>query len=171
MTINQQPSIDHEHYMKLAIEQALKAQDIGEVPVGAIVVDNQGEVIGKGFNQCITMHDPSLHAEMVAVREACKRVNNYRLVNTSLYVTLEPCSMCAGLLVHSRIKNLIFAATDLKTGAAGSVINLVQHDMLNHKVNVIDGVLSNECSGMLSTFFAMRRDEKKKLKALKKAAN
>lgn len=156
--------MDHEYFMEMAIEQAMIAQSIGEVPVGAVVVDKNSNVIGKGYNQCISKHDPSLHAEMVAVRGACQTVNNYRLVDVTLYVTLEPCAMCAGLLVHSRIKTLVFGAKDLKTGAAGSVCNLVQHPALNHSIGVINGVLENECSSMLSDFFVRRREEKKQLK-------
>ncbi len=154
----------HEYFMELALEQALIAQSIGEVPVGAVVVDQNSVVIGEGYNQCISKHDPSMHAEMVAIRNACQSVKNYRLVDVTLYVTLEPCSMCAGLLVHSRIKTLVFGAKDRKTGAAGSVFNLVQHPDLNHSIEVVSGVLEARCSSTLSDFFALRREEKKRLK-------
>lgn len=157
----------HQFYMKKALEQADYAEAIGEVPVGAIVVlDN--EIVGVGYNRCITDNDPSLHAEMVAIRQAAKSLNNYRLINASLYVTLEPCSMCAGLLVHSRIKQLIYGASDPKAGAAGSIINLVQHAQLNHQIEVVPNILAETCSSKLSQFFRNRRAQKKAEKALMK---
>ncbi|MFT6269385.1 MAG: tRNA(adenine34) deaminase [Alphaproteobacteria bacterium] len=154
----------HEYFMEKAIEQAKLAEQIGEIPVGAVVVLNQ-QIIGSGYNRSITDNDPSLHAEMVAIRNAAKALENYRLIGASIYVTLEPCSMCAGLLVHSRLKQLIYGASDLKTGAAGSVMNIVQHDMLNHKVDVIPGVLGDVCSEHLSQFFSVRRAQIKARKA------
>jgi tRNA(adenine34) deaminase len=158
---------NHQFYMKMALEQADLAEDIGEVPVGAVVViDN--EVVGVGYNRCIIDSDPSLHAEMVAIRDASKRINNYRLVGASLYVTLEPCSMCAGLLVHSRLKQLIFGAHDPKAGAAGSIMNLVQHEKLNHKIDIVPNVLEDVCSDKLSDFFRKRRAHHKIQKALDK---
>lgn len=160
----------HEYYMELAIEQANNAQQLGEVPVGAIVVVNN-EVVGKGHNLCITENDPSLHAEMVAIREAAKTIGNYRLVNSSLYVTLEPCAMCAGLLVHSRIQNLYYGANDPKAGACGSIMNLVQHDLLNHKIRHIESVLGQKCSEQLSSFFRKRRQQIKTKKAALKKEN
>jgi tRNA(adenine34) deaminase len=147
---------DHEYFMHKALEQAILAESIGEIPVGAVVVLNN-RIVGQGYNRSIVDNDPSLHAEMVAVRSAAKALGNYRLNGASIYVTLEPCSMCAGLLVHSRIKNLIFGAHDKKTGAAGSVMNIVQHDTLNHKMEVVSGVLGEECSQHLSQFFKARR--------------
>ena len=118
-------------------------------------------VIGRGHNQPISQCDPSLHAEMVAVRNAANTIGNYRLVNASIYVTLEPCSMCAGLLVHSRIKRLIYATPDEKAGAAGTLFNLVQHPNLNHQIEIVEGVMQQECSHQLSAFFKRRRAEKK----------
>lgn len=157
----------HQFYMERALEQADLAEEIGEVPVGAVVViDN--EIVGLGYNRCIIDSDPSLHAEMVAIRDAAKRINNYRLIGASLYVTLEPCSMCAGLLVHSRLEQLIFGASDPKAGAAGSIMNLVQHDKLNHKIDVVPNVLVDTCSEKLSDFFRKRRAHNKIQKALVK---
>ena len=156
-----------QQFMQRAIELAQQAAAINEIPVGAVVV-YQGEVIGEGFNQSITLNDPSAHAEMLAIRQAGKKLNNYRLLDCTLYVTLEPCSMCAGLLVHSRIKRLVFAAHDLKTGAAGSVFNLVANDKLNHQIEVSAGIMAEPCGAMLSAFFKRRRQE---IKAAKQAKN
>lgn len=148
--------VKHESFMNLALEQAKLAELQGEVPVGAVLVKDD-VVIGQGHNQCITNNDPSLHAEFVAIRQACKTLNNYRLPGCTLYVTLEPCSMCAGMLVHSRIDTLVFGAHDAKTGAAGSVLNIVQHEHFNHQINVVEGVLKEPCANILSHFFKLRR--------------
>ncbi|MFT5281879.1 MAG: tRNA(adenine34) deaminase [Kangiellaceae bacterium] len=163
------PFKQHKYFMEKAIEQAKLAEQIGEIPVGAVVVLNQ-HIIGAGYNRSISEKDPSLHAEMVAIRNAAKTLGNYRLIDASIYVTLEPCSMCAGLLVHSRLKQLVFGAHDLKTGAAGSVMNIVQHDALNHKVDVVSGVLGDICSEHLSQFFSARRAQKKAHKAALKSS-
>lgn len=152
-------------WMRHALTLADKAESIGEVPVGACVVLN-GELIGEGFNTPITDNDPSAHAELRAVKEAAAAVQNYRLINATLYVTLEPCSMCAGMLVHARVKQVVFGAKDAKTGAAGSVMNLLQHPALNHQLEVVSGVLADECANKLSDFFRKRRKE---IKAAKKA--
>lgn len=152
-------------WMRHALTLADKAESIGEVPVGACVVLN-GELIGEGFNTPITDNDPSAHAELRAVKEAAAAVQNYRLIDTTLYVTLEPCSMCAGMLVHARVKRVVFGAKDAKTGAAGSVMNLLQHPALNHQLEVVSGVLADECANKLSDFFRKRRKE---IKAAKKA--
>ncbi|MDX2366818.1 MAG: tRNA adenosine(34) deaminase TadA, partial [Colwellia sp.] len=136
------------------------AEQYNEIPVGAVVV-HQGKIIGEGFNQSIMLNDPSAHAEMLAIRQAGKYINNYRLLDCTLYVTLEPCPMCAGLLVHSRIKRLVYASPDLKTGAAGSTFNLVCSEQLNHQIIVTGGVLQAQCSQLLSSFFKRRRAEKK----------
>ncbi|MFD3432418.1 tRNA adenosine(34) deaminase TadA [Alteromonas macleodii] len=152
-------------WMRHALTLADKAESIGEVPVGACVVLN-GELIGEGFNTPITDNDPSAHAELRAVKEAAAAVQNYRLIDTTLYVTLEPCSMCAGMLVHARVKRVVFGAKDAKTGAAGSVMNLLQHPALNHQLEVVSGVLAEECANKLSDFFRKRRKE---IKAAKKA--
>lgn len=150
-------------YMQHALQLAQKAEQIDEVPVGAVVV-YQDTIIGEGWNQSISQNDPSAHAEMIAIRQAGKYLNNYRLINCSLYVTLEPCPMCAGLLVHSRINRLIYGAADAKTGSAGSLFNLVDHEKLNHQIDVTKNVLADECSTLLSAFFKRRRQEKKQLK-------
>ena len=152
-------------WMRHALTLADKAESIGEVPVGACVVLN-GELIGEGFNTPITDNDPSAHAELRAVKEAAAAVQNYRLIDATLYVTLEPCSMCAGMLVHARVKRVVFGAKDAKTGAAGSVMTLLQHPALNHQLEVVSGVLADECANKLSDFFRKRRKE---IKAAKKA--
>ena len=156
-----------EYWMMRALELADQAKSINEIPVGAVVVkDNQ--LIASGFNQSIIANDPSAHAEMLAIRQAGKVLNNYRLIGCKLYVTLEPCPMCAGLLVHSRLDEVIFGASDLKTGACGSVMNLAQHEKLNHKLNIRGGVLAELCGKKLSDFFKQRRAEIKKQKQLKR---
>ena len=142
--------------MRLAIAAARQAQAAGEVPVGAVVV-RAGEVIATGFNQPIGAHDPSAHAEMRALREAAVRVGNYRLPDCELYVTLEPCAMCAGAMLHARLKKVIFGAYDPKTGAGGSVLNLFAETRLNHQTEVTGGVLADECGELLKVFFAGRR--------------
>ena len=152
-----------QQFMQQAIAQAELAEQHGEIPVGAVLVSN-GEVIASGFNQSIMNHDPSAHAEMIAIRNAGAKLENYRMLDCTLYVTLEPCPMCAGLLVHSRIKRVVYGANDLKTGACKSVFNLTQSDKLNHQLEVTEGVLAQQCSTMLSAFFKRRRDEKKALK-------
>lgn len=154
-------------WMQHALTLADKAEALGEVPVGAcVVVDDK--VIGEGWNTPILDHDPSAHAELRAVREAANVVKNYRVVDATLYVTLEPCSMCAGMLVHARVKRVVFGAWDAKTGAAGSVMNLLQHPALNHQTEIVSGVLADECAEKLSNFFKKRR---KAIKAAKKAKN
>jgi tRNA(adenine34) deaminase len=165
-TIKEQDAIDR-HFMARAFQLAQQAQAIDEIPVGAVVVAD-GKIIGEGFNQSILLNDPSAHAEMLAVRNAGQKIANYRLLDCTLYVTLEPCSMCAGLLIHSRIKRLVFAATDLKTGAAGSAFDLVTHEKHNHSIDVTSGIMQDECSALLSAFFKRRRAEKKVLKQQQK---
>ncbi len=155
------------HFMRRAIELANLADSHNEIPVGAVVVCN-GEIVGEGYNQSIMNNDPSAHAEMMAIRDAGKNLQNYRLLDCTLYVTLEPCPMCAGLLVHSRINRLIFSSKDLKTGAAGSAFSLLNHEKHNHQVQVKSGLLAAECSDMLSAFFKRRREEKKAEKLARK---
>jgi len=142
--------------MYLALEQAEKAQKQGEVPVGAIVVQDE-TVIGRGFNCPITSRDPTAHAEVMALRDSGHYLNNYRQLNCTLYVTLEPCAMCIGALFHARIARLVFAATDPKTGVCGSVIDLPAHTGLNHHMQVDGGVLAKESSQLLKHFFAQKR--------------
>jgi tRNA(adenine34) deaminase len=149
-----------QYWMQLALNLADKAEAQGEIPVGAILV-REGQIVGQGWNQSITLNDPSAHAEMMAVRAAGTNIQNYRLVNTTLYVTLEPCPMCAGLLVHSRVDRLVFGASDQKTGAAGSVMCLVNDSRLNHQVKVTSGILGEQCSEKFSEFFKQRRAQKK----------
>ena len=153
ITMEQSATEEDLMWMRHALTLADKAESIGEVPVGACVVLN-GELIGEGFNTPITDNDPSAHAELRAVKEAASAVQNYRLIDATLYVTLEPCSMCAGMLVHARVKRVVFGAKDAKTGAAGSVMNLLQHPALNHQLEVVSGVLADECANKLSDFFA-----------------
>ncbi len=143
-------------FMRLALDLAREAANTNEVPVGAIVVTN-GVVIGRGSNAPIALHDPTAHAEIIAMREAAAVLGNYRLVDCTLYVTLEPCAMCSGAMQHARIKKLVYGASDPKTGACGSVINLMTEPKLNHHTEVVDGVLAQECGEMLSHFFKQRR--------------
>ncbi|WP_278881480.1 tRNA adenosine(34) deaminase TadA [Ewingella americana] len=158
-----------EDWMRYALNLALKAQDEGEVPVGAVLVlDNQ--VIGEGWNRSIGHHDPTAHAEIMALREGGQKVQNYRLLDATLYVTLEPCVMCAGAMIHSRIRRVVYGATDLKTGAAGSLLDVLGHPGMNHQVKIESGVLADECSAMLSAFFRWRRSQHKALKQAERAA-
>jgi len=143
-------------FMARARELALEAWAAGEVPVGAVIVKD-GVIVGEGWNRPISTSDPSAHAEMVAMRAAAQSLSNYRLLDTTLYVTLEPCAMCAGAMVHARVKRLVYAATDPRAGAAGSVFNIVQHSALNHRLEITAGVMAEECGSMLREFFAARR--------------
>lgn len=165
-TSTEQNDLDRQ-FMQRAYQLAQQAESYDEIPVGAVVVAN-GEIIAEGFNQSIMLNDPSAHAEMIAIRQAGEKLKNYRMLDCTLYVTLEPCPMCAGLLVHGRIKRLVYAAKDAKTGAAGSLIDLVNHQGLNHQVEVSEGVMEKECSALLSAFFKRRRAEKKIAKKVKK---
>ena len=150
-----------EIFMRVALELAEKAESLGEVPVGAVVVRND-EIVGRGFNAPISRHDPSAHAEMMALRDAAQRLGNYRLVGCELFVTLEPCLMCAGAIMHARIARLVYGASDPKTGACGSVIDVLGEGLrLNHHAEVTGGVLAEECGAMLSNFFALRRAQRK----------
>ncbi|MBE0622942.1 MAG: tRNA adenosine(34) deaminase TadA [Burkholderiales bacterium] len=142
--------------MLAALEQARKAQAAGEVPVGAVVVKD-GEIIGVGFNAPISGHDPTAHAEIRALRDAANTLGNYRLPGCELYVTLEPCAMCVGAMLHARIARLIYGAADPKTGACGSVIDLFAEPRLNHHASLTKGVMAEECGALLREFFAERR--------------
>jgi tRNA(adenine34) deaminase len=146
--------------MRLALAQAELAGELGEVPVGAVIV-RDGEVIGRGYNQPISGCDPTAHAEIQALRNAATRIGNYRLAGATLYVTIEPCHMCAGALVHARIAQLVFGAREPKAGAVISRNQLLEQPYLNHDIPWIEGVLAQECSAMLSDFFARRRRMKK----------
>lgn len=153
-----------ERYMQLALEQARLAWAEGEVPVGAVVVKD-GEVIAVGYNQPIGRHDPSAHAEIVALRAAAEKLGNYRLPGCELYVTLEPCIMCSGAMMHARLARVVYAAQDPKTGACGSVVNLFEEQKLNHHTEVAGGVMAEEASSLLKAFFAERRAAARKLPA------
>jgi len=147
-----------EQFMALALAQARRASEAGEVPVGAVLV-RHGEVIGVGHNAPITGHDPTAHAEIMAMREAASRLGNYRLDDCELFVTLEPCAMCAGAMLHARLQRVVFGAADPKTGAAGSVVNLLANTQLNHQTQVQGGVLADECGALLQEFFQDKRSE------------
>ncbi len=142
--------------MQQAYEQALKAYHLNEVPVGAVLVIDE-QLVSGSYNRVITDSDPSAHAEMVALRKAAQALGNYRLTQATLYVTLEPCAMCAGAIVHARVARLVFATRDFKAGAAGSVYNLLKGYPLNHQVQIDEGILEKECAQLLHQFFKIRR--------------
>lgn len=146
--------------MQHALRLAGRARQQGEVPVGAVLVGH-GQVIGEGWNCPIGTHDPTAHAEVRALREAAVRLANYRITDATLYVTLEPCVMCAGALIHARIARVVFGAVDPKAGAAGSVFEVLGTDRLNHRIEVVKGILADECGGLLSEFFRERRQAQK----------
>ena len=148
--------MNDEDYMRAALEQARAAGAADEVPVGAVVVSG-GEIVGRGFNQPIGRHDPTAHAEIMALRDAAAHLGNYRLPGCELYVTLEPCAMCSGAIMHARIARVVFGARDPKTGVAGSVLDLFAEPRLNHHATIEGGLLADECGRMLSSFFAARR--------------
>lgn len=154
---------NHEYWMQHALVLAQRAWDEGEVPVGAVLV-HENRIIGEGWNRPIGHHDPTAHAEMMALRQGGIVLSNYRLLDTTLYVTLEPCIMCAGAMIHGRIGTLVFGARDAKTGAAGSLLDILAHPGMNHQVKVMEGVLAPACSALLSDFFRARRREQKALK-------
>ncbi len=153
------PALGDEYFMREAISLAHAAQCLGEVPVGAVVV-RDGEIIGRGFNSPIGEHDPTAHAEISALRDAARTLGNYRLPGCTLYVTLEPCAMCAGAIMHARIARVVYGARDAKTGVHGSVVDLFGVERLNFHARVEGGVLAAECGGLLSAFFAGRRRAK-----------
>lgn len=153
--------MNDEDFMRAAMELARLAEQAGEVPVGAVVVKD-GIIVGRGSNAPISRHDPSAHAEMLALRDAAQNVGNYRLVGCELFVTLEPCLMCVGAIFHARIARVVYGASDYKTGAAGSVLNLFDESKLNHHADVLGGVLADECGRILSDFFAARRAQQRK---------
>ncbi len=145
------------YWMNKALELAQKAGDSDEVPIGSVLISENNQCIGEGWNQPISTDDPTAHAEILALRDAAKRLNNYRLPDTTLYVTLEPCPMCAGAIVQARIRRVVIATPDPRTGSAGSVFNLLNSPHLNHRVAVTTGVLQQECSSLLKTFFLDKR--------------
>lgn len=148
-----------EIFMKEALKEACKAYEINEVPIGAVIV-RDGEIVGRGFNQKETLKDATLHSEITAIKNACNNLGGWRLPGCTMYVTLEPCPMCAGAIVNARIERLVIGARDLKTGACGSVLDITNHESLNHQPEVKFGVLEEECSGILKDFFAKLRKNK-----------
>ncbi|HEY2115268.1 MAG TPA: tRNA adenosine(34) deaminase TadA [Candidatus Angelobacter sp.] len=152
------PSEDDAAWMKLALEQAALAAAAGEVPVGALVIKD-GEIIGRGHNRNLLDDDPTAHAEIVALRQAAARLGNHRLTGCTMVATIEPCSMCAGALIHARIARLVYGASDPKAGAAGSVLQVINHPGLNHRMEIIAGVLADKCSEVLQDFFRQKRQQ------------
>lgn len=150
-----------QHWMQRALELAERAEEKGEVPVGAVLVDADGLLLAEGFNQSISLHDPTAHAEIMALRLAGQHAENYRLTGATLYVTLEPCPMCAGAMVHARVGRLVFGASDPRTGAAGSVFQLADNEQLNHRMEITSGILKEECAAQLKAFFKMKREKAK----------
>ena len=148
-------------YMRLALEEAAKAYDLGEVPIGAVMIGDDGDVIARGHNMRETWRDATAHAEMIAIREACERLGRWRLSGCTLYVTIEPCPMCAGALVMSRVERVVYGSTDAKAGAVESLFNIVGHAALNHRVEVTAGILQEECAGIMKRFFAERREKRR----------
>ena len=153
--LNMQAELDRQ-FMQQALDQAKLASNAGEVPVGAVLV-RDGQIISTGFNQPIANSDPSAHAEMMALRTAAQNESNYRLPGTTLYVTLEPCTMCAGAMLHARVERVVFGAADPKTGAAGSVLNVFSEKQINHQTQVEGGIMGEECGQILRDFFKDRR--------------
>jgi tRNA(adenine34) deaminase len=151
-----------EQFMRSALEQAALAETAGEVPIGAVIVCD-GKIISRGFNRNLLDHDPSAHAEMVALREAARAMQNHRLSGCEMFVTMEPCAMCAGALVHSRIARLVYGASDPKAGAVSSVLHVLNHPKLNHQMNVTSGVLAAECSEVVQAFFRKKRSSASRL--------
>nr|WP_143228891.1 tRNA adenosine(34) deaminase TadA [Actinobacillus succinogenes] len=158
-----------EFFMNHALALADKARMLGEIPVGAVLVDEHNQIIGEGWNLSIIHSDPTAHAEIVALRRGAQKIQNYRLLNCTLYVTLEPCTMCAGAILHSRIKRLVFGAADEKTGAVGSRFHFFEDYKMNHVIEVTGGVLAEKCGQKLSDFFKMRRQQQKMKKSARQA--
>ena len=146
----------YNYFMNEALKEAKKAYERGEVPIGAVIVKNDA-VIARGYNLRESQKDPTLHAEIIAVKEAAKNLGGWRLLGCTMYVTIEPCAMCAGALINSRIENLVIGARDPKMGACGSIINIVDHEKMNHKINVTYGVMEEECSAIIKEFFRKLR--------------
>lgn len=147
----------HIAYMEIALEEARQAAEIEEVPIGAVLVSAKGNILARTHNRTICDSDPSAHAEMLAIRQAADRLKNYRLLNTTLYVTVEPCLMCMGAIIHARIQRLVFGTRDTKWGAAGSLYNLGEDRRLNHHPEIMEGPLRDECRGLIQGFFRARR--------------
>jgi tRNA(adenine34) deaminase len=143
-------------WMEIALAQAAQGGQVGEVPVGALVIKD-GEIVGRGHNRNLLDHDATAHAEIVALREAAARLGNHRLGGCDIFVTIEPCAMCAGAMIHARLARLVYGASDPKAGAAGSVLQVINHPQLNHRMEVVSGVLADRCSEILQSFFKQRR--------------
>jgi tRNA(adenine34) deaminase len=150
-------------WMELALAEARMAAEAGEVPVGALVINNgeiiNGQIIGRAGNRNLRDHDPTAHAEILALRQAAQHLGNHRLTGCTLYATIEPCAMCAGAVIHARIARLVYGAKDSKAGAAGSILEVINHPRLNHKMEVVSGVLGERCSEILQDFFRRRREQ------------
>ena len=151
--------MDDQFYMMLAVKEAKKAQAMDEVPVGAVIVDENGKLIGQGFNRPISSHDPTSHAEINAMRMAAETIENYRLTGTSLYVTIEPCIMCMGAIIHARIKKLVFGARDPKWGAVHSLYEMADDHRLNHQPQVVSGVCEDQTKHLIKSFFRNKRSK------------
>ena len=149
--------LSHEKYMQLALIEAEKAGQMGEVPVGAVLVAEDGNILSSEHNRTIHLADPTAHAELLALREAALKINNYRLLNTTLYVTVEPCIMCMGAIVHARVFKVVFGAVDARWGAAGSLYDFAGDDRLNHRVEIISGVCEAQCRRLMQEFFRAKR--------------
>lgn len=158
-------------YMRMALEEAQEAYDLGEVPIGAVLVDVDGEVVARGHNMREVWHDATAHAEMIAIREACEKQGRWRLSGLTLYVTIEPCPMCAGAIVMSRVDRVVYGSTDARAGACESVFNIPGNPTLNHRPEMTAGVLQQECADIMKRFFKERRDQRKRAKQEKQAAN
>lgn len=150
-----------EKFMREAIKQAKKAASIGETPVGAVIVQD-GKIIARGYNKRETKKNALMHAEIIAINKACKKLGGWRLPRCDMYITLEPCPMCSGAIINSRIDNVYFGAYDKKSGCAGSTVNLFENGMFNHSVNIVGGIMENECAQILSSFFRELRQSKRK---------
>ncbi|MBP5354103.1 MAG: tRNA adenosine(34) deaminase TadA [Lachnospiraceae bacterium] len=160
------PQHDHSFFMHKAIHQAKRAMELGEVPIGCVIV-HEGKIIGRGFNRRLTSHSTLAHAEIIAIRQACRKLGDWRLEGCTMYVTLEPCQMCSGALVQARIDRVIVGAPNPKAGCAGSILNLLQMKEFNHQVEIVNGVCGEECSALLTNFFRdMRTRERENKKSL-----
>ncbi len=149
--------LDHTYYMKIALNEAKKAQQANEIPIGALLVSKTNEILAKSHNQTISLNDPTAHAEILSLRKSANKQQNYRLLNTILYVTIEPCMMCMGAIVHARVDTVVFGAKDPKWGAAGSLYNIPADKRLNHRVKVIEGICQDECKTIIQNFFHLKR--------------
>lgn len=149
----------HVPFMDLAIAQAKKANQLGEIPIGAILVDKQNNILSTAYNQTVGMSDPTAHAEILALRAGGNKLGNYRLLNTTLYVTIEPCLMCMGAIVHARVYRVVFGARDPKWGAVGSLYNFAKDDRLNHRVDVVSGICETACAHLIQRFFQQKREQ------------